>query len=264
MKYYKHWVDQKFKILIDGNEESINILSGSNESEHDAYLRAAQKSKDIEKRISERTPKDSYEVAIKEYVEKIVDESNVITICRYGAKILNTSKYTILDLDDYPVDLFDFLKPIRKLGKKDRIIHKFEERIKKYPDIGSDFRIYETTKGIRVIGKKYIDPSRKGYVKLMRKLNVDWIYIQLSKKQNCYRARLTPKPYRMKTKTIKIRSPLDCQSEDYLSWEATYLQKAKDYSVVRLVKSLGNDFSKDEIINIHDFVCNMNAGAKLA
>ena len=39
----------------------------------------------------------------------------------------------------------------------------------------------------------------------MRKMGVDWLYVRLSKKQNCYRARLTPKPYRMKHQTIKIK-----------------------------------------------------------
>lgn len=195
MKHYKFWIKEDFTITIDGNEKTINILSGSNQSEEMAFQKASEKAKDIERRISERKPKESYEVAIKEHVTETIDDSNVITICRYGEKILNTTSYTILDLDDYPFDFFDMFKPVRKLKKKDRIVYKFEERIRKYPELGTNFRIYETTKGIRVIGKKYIDPSSKGYTTLMRKLHVDWIYIQLSKKQQCYRARLTPKPF---------------------------------------------------------------------
>ncbi len=264
MKYYKYWIKEDFKITIDGNEETINILSGSNQSENVAFQKASEKARNIERRIAERKPKESYDVAIKEYVNEIIDDSNIITVCRYGAKILNTSTHTILDLDDYPIDLFDYFKPVKKLKKKDRIVYKFEERIRKFPELGTDFRIYETAKGIRVIGKKYIDPSSKSYTALMRKLCVDWIYIQLSKKQNCYRARLTPKPYRMKIKTIKVKSPLDCQKDNYLNWEQVYSQKSKEYSVVRLVKALGSDFSNDAIIEKHDLVCNLRSNRKLA
>ena len=264
MKTYKFWIKDDFKITIDGNEETINILSGSNQSEKAAFEKASEKAKIIESRVAERKPKDSYEVAIKEYINEAIDDSNIITICRYGAKILNTTSYTILDLDDYPIDFFDYFKAVRKLKKKDRIVYKFEERVRKFAELGTDFRIYETTKGIRVIGKKYIDPSSKGYISLMRSLYVDWIYIQLSKKQKCYRARLTPKPYRMKFKSIKVKSPLDCKKDNYLSWEQAYAEKSKEYSVVRLVKLLGRDFSNDTIVKKHDLMCNIQSNRKLA
>lgn len=264
MKYYKFWIKEDFKITIDGNEEVISILSGSNQSENVAFQKASEKAKNIENRIAERKPKDSYEVAIKEYIDEVIDDSNIITVCRYGAKILNTTSYTIFDLDDYPVDFFDYFKAVKRLKKKDRIVYKFEERVRKFPELGTDFRVYETAKGVRVIGKKYIDPSSKGYTRLMRRLCVDWIYIQLSKKQKCYRARLTPKPYRMKINTIKVKSPLDCKNENYLNWEKAYTEKSRDYSVVRLVKSLGSDFSSDKIVKQHDLMCNLQSNRRLA
>jgi hypothetical protein len=209
-------------------------------------------------------PKDEYEVVIKEHVSDIIDQSNIITICRYGAKILNTTEYTILDLDDYAVGFFDWFKSLKKLSKKERIVAKFEEGIKRYPILGSDFRIYETAKGIRVIGKKYIEPTNKKYIKLMRKLNVDWLYMHLSTKQNCYRARLTPKPYRIKAKTIKIKSPLDCEKETYLDWEKQYEKVSRNFAVVKLVKTIGEDFSYDPVIKHHDQMCSSHKNNKLA
>ena len=191
MKYFKFWIEKSFNISVDDHKEQINVLAGSNVSKHAATLEADERAKKIERRIAERSSKESYEVAIKEHVDEILDDANIITICRYGAKVLNTEQYTILDLDDYPVDFFDWIKPLKKLSRKERIVLKFEQRIERYPILGSDFRIYETTKGIRVIGKKYLEPSGKEFRKLMLKLNVDWIYIQLSQKQQCYRARIT-------------------------------------------------------------------------
>ncbi|OAD24078.1 transmembrane prediction [Candidatus Thiomargarita nelsonii] len=264
MKYFKFWVKESFQISIAGKTQEIKLLSGSNESKNAAIEEARNRAKMIEQRIADRSRKEEYEVAIKEHVSDIIDESNIISICRYGAKILNTNQYTILDLDDYPVDIFDVFKSLGKMSKKERIVFKFQERIKRYPLLGSDFRIYETTKGVRVIGKKYINPSEKNYTSLMRKLFVDWIYIQMSKKQNCYRARITPKPYRMRIRTIRIKSPLDCETNAYLDWSKEYEQKSEKYSVVKLIKAIGQDFSHEPVIKIHDRICNLHKNNKLA
>ncbi|PID58799.1 hypothetical protein CSB45_02020 [candidate division KSB3 bacterium] len=264
MKYFKFWIKEAYKIKINGATKHINILAGSNISKEDARDHAKKQALTIEQRISSNKRKKDYEVPIKEHVEEIIDDNNIITICRYGAKILNTTDYTILDLDDYAFDFFDIFKAVRKMPKKDRIVFKFLERLKKYPEIGNDFRIYETAKGIRVIGKNYVNPAIKSYQSLMRKFAVDWYYIIMSKKQNCYRARITPKPYRMRIKTIKIRSPLDCETKEYCDWVKNYELSAQKYCVVKHIKSIGRDFSSEPIIRLHDSICKASQVYKLA
>ena len=256
MKYYRYWVKEPFNIKVGSTTDRINILAGSNVSKQDAFDKALNRSELIARRISNRESKAEYDVPIREHVEKVIDEKNIITICRYGAKILNTTQYTILDLDDYAFDFFDLFKPIRKLPRKQRIVEKFLQRKNRHPELGNDFRIYETTKGARVIGKKYIDPNGRGYETLMRKLSVDWLYIVMSRKQNCYRARVTPKPYRTRIKTIKIRSPLDCETEAYRDWAQNYEEATKNFRVVKHVMSIGRDFSTEPVIELHDSLCN--------
>lgn len=263
MKYFNYWVKESFQIKIDGNLKIIDILSGSNESKEAAGEEARIQALRIESRISKREQKEEYQVAIKEHIAEIIDESNVISVCRYGAKVLNTTQYTILDLDDYSSSILDLFRGLKNLSKKEIIVHKFLKNIKRHPVLGSDFRIYETTKGIRVIGKKYIEPAGRSYTALMRKICVDWIYIQMSKKQNCYRARITPKPYRMKTDTIRIKSPLDCETSEYLDWAKNYELISQKYSVVHLIKTIGTDFSQEPAIRLHDEVCNLNKNNKL-
>lgn len=68
----------------------------------------------------------------------------------------------------------------------------------------------------------------------------------------------------MKINTIKIKSPLDCKKENYLNWEQEYTERSKEYSVVRLVKAIGRDFSREEIIKKHDLMCNLQSQKKLA
>lgn len=263
MKYYKFWVKESVKINIGDSAEFVSILSGSNESIEDARLDVAKQSRFVEQKINGEAPADDYEVPIKEYVEQVIDDDNIITICRYGAKILNTCQYTVLDLDDYPVDFFDMFRSVRKLPKKERIVAKFLQRLARHPELGTDFRIYETTKGVRVIGRKYIEPSGKGYAALMRDLRVDWLYIVLSQKQNCYRARVTPKPFRLKMKTIKIKSPLDCETQEYLDWSQEYATASARSSVVKLIQSVGSDFSREPVIRLHDTLCNAGSSRTL-
>ncbi len=264
MKYFKYWVEEKQLITIDGRPEEIKLLIGSQVSKGEAKREALSKAKEIEERIARRGRKEEYEVGIREYVADIIDESNVVSVCRYGAKILNTDEYTVLDLDDYRKSFWDIFKRRDKLTKKERIVRKFEENIKRFPELGADFRIYETAKGIRVIGKSYVDPAARQNIGMMRKMGVDWLYIILSGKQQCYRARLSPKPYRLGIKTMKIRSPLVCETEEYKAWAQMYEKASEDYAVVRIIKSIGVDFSRDPVISYHDEHCNAEMNLKLA
>ena len=264
MKYFRYWIEAKHRINIFDRPEEINLLVGSNVSREDAQQEAVLRAKRIEERIASGAPRDEYEAGIREYVAEVIDDSNVVTVCRYGAKILNTNQYSVLDLDDYPVGIWDMFKSVRKLSKKERIIYKFEESIRRFPQLGTDFRIYETAKGVRIIGGKYIDPADPGNRRLLRKLNVDRLYLVLSSKQQCYRARLTPKPYRMRIKTIRVRTPLLCETDAYRSWAQMYEEASQAYSVVRLIKTVGRDFSHDRAIKFHDAQCNAHKGLKLA
>ncbi len=264
MKYFKFWTKTQRTIDVDGTAQKIQIITGSNISKADACRQAVENAKAIEQRILSRACREEYQVPIKEHVAEEFDRNNIVTVCRYGAKILNTTDYTILDLDTYAFDFWDLFKAIRKLPKKERIVAKFLQRRKKYPEIGNDFRIYETAKGIRIIGKKYIAPDTRNYQTLMRKFAVDDIYVLMSKRQDCYRARLTPKPYRMKINTIKIRTPLDCETQDYRNWSEQYENASQNYCVVKHITSIGKDFSSDPIIAFHDTICGAHRERKLA
>ncbi|SMF46665.1 hypothetical protein SAMN02745866_02986 [Alteromonadaceae bacterium Bs31] len=264
MKYFQYWIEDKHSIRIDGQLKEIKLLVGSNSSIDDAKHEALLRAKEIEARISKRRPKGEYEAGVREFVSEILDASNIVTVCRYGASILNTDQYTVLDLDDYAKSIWDVFKPLKGLSKKERIIFKFEEFLSKNPEIGSDFRIYETANGIRVIGKKYLDPTDRKYSRLMSKLNVDWLYLILSRKQQCYRARLTPKPYRLGIKTIKVHTPLVCKTQAYKNWSIMYDDAALNYTVAKYVKSIGRDFSFEKAVRFHDLQCKSSEELKLA
>jgi hypothetical protein len=245
MKCYKFWVHETKTIRIDGELKSITLTAGSNISKTDASANASKLAAAIERHIPNGTGsyrQDAYEVSIKEHVAKEIDSRNIITINRYGAQVLNTTKYTVLDIDHYSAHPIMKLFGVPSENTKDNMLAKFKQRITRYPEFGESFRIYETCKGIRVIGKQYVDPQTKRFLKTMRSLGVDPLYSILCKKQNCYRVRLTPKPYRMKIATIKIKTPCDCETEIYETWQKQYAEASNAYSVAKLCEVIGKDF----------------------
>lgn len=255
MKTKKYWINTTRKITVENETKDVPILAGSNISKDDAENIANEIAAAIQARIDKKDRKKEYEPIIKEWISDKIDEDNIITVNRYGAKVLNTTEYTILDLDDYPFEFWDIFGATRGYDKKSLILQRFKKRITKNKSLGDDMRIYETTKGLRVICKKYISPQTPIFMKLMSKFRVDSIYAYLCIKQDCYRARLTPKPYRIKQNPIRIKSPLDCETELYEKWEIEYARKSKSYSVVKLIETIGSDFSYDKTISYHDRTC---------
>ena len=264
MKCYKIWVRETTRIRINGVDKEIPIVAGSNVSKEDAAARAGQIARKVELRIANPDMEfEAYESDIVEHIAREIDPKNIVTINRYGAQVLNTTRYTILDFDRYRAGFLDLFRP-RKGSEKDKIVAKFKQRAARFPELGDSFRIYETCKGIRVIGKDYFDPTSVNFYKIMRTLGVDQLYRILCREQNCYRARLTPKPFRMKMETIKIKSPLDCKSEHYETWRAKYESASQNFSVVKLRECIGRDFGNDPVIQLHDQTARMGSNDPLA
>src|SRR5512134_1454576 len=100
MKIYKHWVIEKQKIIIDGNEQEITCYGGSNISIEDARTKVREKAKKIERKIKgEKHLFDEYEAEIREEILQIIDDHSAITRNRYGASVLNIENLMILDID---------------------------------------------------------------------------------------------------------------------------------------------------------------------
>ncbi|MBK9577626.1 MAG: hypothetical protein IPO40_11145 [Fibrobacteres bacterium] len=264
MKTNRFWIKTTRRITIDRELKEVPILAGSNLSKSDAENVADEIVQRIQKRIDTNQRTQEYESTIKEWVSEMLDEDNVVTVNRYGALVLNTTQYTILDLDDYPFEFLDIFGRTRGRDKKSLILERFKKKIAKLPFLGSDLRIYETSKGLRVFCKTYIPPQTPGFLRWMSRFKVDSLYAYLCIKQDCYRARLTPKPYRIHQDKIRIKSPLDCETEKYRSWNAGYERKSKSFRVAKLLEAIGSDFSSDRVVAYHDRICNCSAENPLA
>lgn len=206
-----------------------------------------------------------YEVDIVEEVIHTLDEDNVATRNRYGALVLNSKKLMFIDIDTYSKTVFDVLFN-RSLSQKELMLKRIHQLVKKRNYHSFGFRVYETTKGFRVMVLNQDFSARSRISKrLMSDFNADYLYRWLCIKQNCYRARLTPKPYRIKQKGTKVIYPdrTEEQQKALSEWIDSYESKSTRFSTCRLALVWGPQ-EQSRVIDYHDEKTGIRQGQKLA
>jgi len=266
MRIFKFWAEHSTKLNVGGTPQLSKVFGGSNYSLSDTILDAEKKFKKAQDKIDgDYSKDDDYESDIMEEVIHTIDDDNIVTRNRYGALILNSKKLLFIDIDSHTNSLSDFIFR-RNFSPKELMLFYIEKTAqkKKYDRFG--FRVYETAKGFRVlVTNKDFDPRSKESKGIMNDFNSDYLYRWLCIKQNCYRARLTPKPYRIKQKGIKVIYPnRNKEQELFLSkWIMEYDQKSKDFSTCHLVKEIGRTQMNDAI-EYHDKLTSIKWSQKLA
>lgn len=282
MKIYRHW---KIRVEKIGNSD-IRVKAGSDVSEEDADRLAVRKlelirrfdSKDADPEelrknlmYGENPETDApYEVPICEEICTRLDEHNIVTRNRYGALVLNSEDHVFLDLDPLMPSFKEMLGALFGLMRRDpkeRLFALVSERMKDPALAGCAVRVYETCKGYRVLlGLRDLPANSARAQALMRSFRTDALYAALCARQNCYRARLTPKPTRIRMRTaLKFRFPY--AEEDFPSlrqWLAEYSVKSEKYAVCRLAGTFGPDISGDPVVAYHDRTCRLSADLPLA
>ena len=253
MKIFKYWVAEKTQVDISGELKVITSYGGSNLSLDDASLRAREKLEKIKRKIyGDRNVFEDYEVEIREEILQVVDEKTIITRNRYGAQVMNAENLMFLDIDKPKSTLGGLFKKSSPAGDKENIfdmVRKLAET--KYGQFG--FRLYETYQGARVIvtGSAF-DARDNSTLAIMKDFNTDPLYASICRKQGCFRARLTPKPYRMKLKAYKVKYPREETDIQFDNWLQTYEQASRNFSVCKLVGVVGSGSSESEAVSLHD------------
>src|SRR5258706_583476 len=79
------------------------------------------------------------------------------------------------------------------------------------------------------------------------------IFAKLCVKQQCYRARLTPKPGRIKQRKIAYRWPMDPDEfEKAKEWVREYEAASLGFATCRHVKTFGKEHPTFGIVALHD------------
>ena len=269
MKLYKFWTVEKQKVLINGEEQIITCYGGSNVSEEEARSRAKDKAEKIRRKIAgERNVFDRYEAEIREEILQMVDDHSAITRNRYGAQVLNAEKLMILDIDKPKSTgggLGGLFKKKDTRSPKEQIFEMVRNLAASAKYKGYGFRTYETFQGARVIvlGGSF-DPRSSESKNMMDEFNCDPLYTTLCNKQGCFRARLTPKPYRMKMKPYKINFPREGMDPEFQRWLSDYEVESRNYSVCKFIEQVGASHYVDKVVQIHDEITGVGYPQRLA
>ena len=268
MKIFNHWTTEKERILIEGVEQEITCYGGSNTSMEEARLRAKEKAEKIRRKIKgEKHLFDEYEAEIREEILQIIDDRSAITRNRYGAQILNTENLLVLDIDkpESSGGLGGLFRKKDTRTPKEQIFDTVRQlaATPKYQNYG--FRMYETYQGARVIvsGRDF-DPRAVETKRIMDEFQCDPLYARLCVKQGCYRARLSPKPYRMKMKAYKVRFPREAIDSEFEQWLANYERESRGFNVCRFVEQVGVRHPLSDIVHLHDDITGANYRQPLA
>lgn len=266
MRIFKYWVPYSQKLTVDDNSLMLNhkgrlakktekvftTYGGSNFSEDDAKEDAKRKLIRVQKIMNDEIHPDvDYEADIMEEILLEIDSDNIVTRNRYGAEVLNSRKAMFIDVDNCTRGFFDIFRGLTaKESTLKRIVKKIERR--SFSHLG--FRVYETFKGFRILVIHHdFNPKSDESNKLMRIFNADNLYRRLCITQNCYRARLTPKPFRINQKGIRFIFPKKnpVQEERIVQWIKEYNSKSENFASCKLVFQHGRP-TTNRVIEYHD------------
>jgi hypothetical protein len=271
MKIPQYWAKGEATIKDRrGRDLAIGCWRWSDVSPTEAEQAAAAHARDITARFQMGQQLDRYAYTDRPLREEVVDrlidhgrESALITRNSYGALVLNTARVMFIDIDfgkeHKPGPLASVF---RRLGSKatpsqeTQHLARIEEWARQHPQWS--IRIYRTFGGLRgLITNELFEPADRGSIEILNSLNSDPLYVRLCRAQECFRARLTPKPWRCGAVAPPGRYPWPTTTAEltYREWEKTYDDTANRYTTCRLVKELGSWPMHSEVarvVEIHD------------
>ncbi len=270
MRIFRYWTRIEGSVTVEGRSLQVHAFGGSDLSTQAAADDAARRLEHVRQRLAGvASHKDeSYEADIREEVLARVDERNVVTRNRYGAAVLNSAGLLFIDIDEPKLGFWDLFRAKPTGARRTaKIVAQVEKAVAATPELrGLGVRLYETHSGVRAIvtGRSF-DPKAESTVQLLRRFNADWLYSALCRRQGCFRARLTPKPHRMKCRTHKVVYPRTEASQEtqHRAWVAEYEAARQKFATCRFIRAIGADLY-DPIVEWHDRETGATSGRKLA
>jgi hypothetical protein len=178
----------------------------------------------------------------------------IITRNRYDCLILNTNNLLIVDVDigdPHPDDYQDCAANCRVAISQKQAIAALRAIVEQFPQLG--FRVYQTRNGLRYLcTTRPFDPLSKQTHRLMQNLYVDPLYARLCKFQATFRARLTPKPWRVETEEDRFV---------YDRVTGLVVPAYNSYAVCHLVEIVGEPTilpQFESAIRVHDSFCRID------
>jgi hypothetical protein len=282
MKIPKYWGKGEAKRVDDrGREVAMTCWGWSESGVDEARLKARVRAEELLGRRMGGEELNRYSYGTRPMREEIVEavtdgrgrELGVVTRNGYGALVLNAVGVMFIDLD-FGRDPDARPGILARLfgGKSNKVEAKRLAEVEAWAERHRelDVRVYRTRKGLRaVVTNEVFEPAQAGAEELMRELRSDPLYVKLCRQQECFRARLTPKPWRIRVGRPPVRYPFESAAQEQRAreWERGYESASGGYTVCREVARIGSGKMHPEverILKVHDQYCCRGEGLKLA
>ena len=130
--------------------------------------------------------------------------------------------------------------------------------------------MYRTAAGVRLLATN--EPFTSDHAMCHTAFEVfeaDPLYRKLCATQKCFRARLTPKPWRCDIEKPRGRWPWGNEKTEarFRKWEAEYAKAAENYATCKLLGQFGNPElhpSLRELVELHDQATRAESNLRLA
>jgi len=201
-----------------------------------------------------------------------------VTRNSYGCLVLNTADMLFVDVDapeakesGWLAGLFGFRKPDHTRDPEafmKTLMARVNDWVGRWPNWG--WRVYRTAAGVRLMATH--EPFASDHAMCQTSFEVfeaDPLYRKLCATQKCFRARLTPKPWRCDMKKPRGRWPWGNEKTEarFRQWEAEYAKATERYATCKLLGQFGNsEFhpSLRELVELHDRATRAESNLRLA
>ncbi|MBN1910953.1 MAG: hypothetical protein JW818_14500 [Pirellulales bacterium] len=191
----------------------------------------------------------------------------MITRNRYGSLVLNTTSVCFVDVDFPPPQSEGLIDAVLMLfsasrrrqraeAAREATVRAVRDWIDRNPT--RSVRLYRTAAGLRLLlTDKLYDPTSEEVARLFDELGTDMLYRRLTVNQACFRARLTPKPWRCGCSRPPNQYPrlTPEQESSYHAWLSGYERNSASCATCRLLDTFGPDSADATIaslVRLHD------------
>jgi hypothetical protein len=284
MKIPKYWAKSIQSVQQPGGRPYLLVIwQWSDVSVSEAQQKADDRIRELAQRVGFGEILNRYGYGERPLREEITQgvtnvagsEVAIVTRNAYGALVLNAANAMFIDVDFADKSAsgsggggFSWGFGKRAPSQEDQHVERITAWANRNPAVS--LRVYRTAAGLRcLITNHTFAPTRSDALDILRAFESDPLYVRLCQAQECFRARLTPKPWRCNIAPPPWRYPWANSDVEinYRVWERHYEQASRSYAVCRLIKEFGpREVHPDvaPILALHDRITSVEDQRPLA